>query len=74
MLRHNFCRLDDRLVKLVGQKNQKPKFLVFGKYVYMYYTCIDQMCVEVFEKTIRGTEMIDHSFERKFRGVWNRLC
>ena len=38
------------------------------------YTCIDQICVEVFEKTIRGTEMIDHSFERKFYGVWNRLC
>ena len=38
------------------------------------YTCIDQICVEVFEKTKRGTEMIDHSFERKFYGVWNRLC
>ena len=37
-------------------------------YVYMH-TCIDQICVEVFEKTIRGTEMIDHSFERKFYGV-----
>ena len=36
--------------------------------VYMY------RCVEVFEKTIRCTEMIDHSFERKFYGVWNRLC
>ena len=35
------------------------------------YTCIDQICVEVFEKTIRGTELIDHSFERKFYGVWN---
>ena len=41
--------------------------------IYMY-TCIDQICVEVFEKTIRDTEMIDHSFERKFYGVWNRLC
>ena len=30
------------------------------------YTSIDQICVEVFEKTIRGTVMIDHSFERKF--------
>ena len=37
-------------------------------------TSIDQICVEVFEKTIRGTEMIDHSFEKKFYGVWNRLC
>ena len=30
------------------------------------YISIDQICVEVFEKTIRRTEMIDHSFERKF--------
>ena len=41
-------------------------------HVYMY-TSIDQICVEVFEKTIRRTEMIDHSFERKFYGAWNRL-
>ena len=41
--------------------------------MYMY-TSIDQICVEVFEKTIRRTEMIDHSFERKFYGAWNRLC
>ena len=27
---------------------------------------IDQICVEVFEKTIRRTEIIDHLFERKF--------
>ena len=33
------------------------------------YRAIDQICVEVFEKTIRGTEMINHSFERKFYGV-----
>ena len=30
------------------------------------YTSVDQVCVEVFEKTIRSTEMIDHSFERNF--------
>ena len=35
---------------------------------------IDQICVEVFGKTIRRTEMIDHSFERKLNGAWNRLC
>ena len=35
---------------------------------------IDQIGVEVFGKTVRRTEMIDHSFERKFDGVWNRLC
>ena len=37
------------------------------------YTSIDQICVEVFEKTRRGPEMIDHSFKRKFYGVWNRF-
>ena len=34
-------------------------------HVYMYRS----KCVEVFEKTIRGTEIIDHSFKRKFYGV-----
>ena len=32
-----------------------------------------RICVEVFEKTIRRTEIIDHLFERKFYGAWNRL-
>ena len=27
------------------------------------YKCIYNFCVEVFEKTISRTEMIDHSFE-----------
>ena len=40
----------------------------------MYYIYIYQICVEVFGKTIRRTEMIDNSFERKLNGVWNRLC
>ena len=31
-------------------------------YVYIYI-CIYNFCVEVFEKTISRTEMIDHSFE-----------
>ena len=36
----------------------QPNFLVFGiTYVYIF-------CVEVFEKTISRTEIIDHSFER----------
>ena len=35
----------------------------------MYYTSIDQICVEVFEKTIKRTDMIDHSFEKKFYGA-----
>ena len=30
--------------------------------------------VEVFEKTISRTDVIDHSFERKFNGVCFRLC
>ena len=30
-------------------------------------------CVEVFEKTINRTEMIDPSFERKFYGACYRL-
>ena len=34
--------------------------------------CIDQICIEVFEKTIRRTEIID-LFERKLNGAWNRL-
>ena len=35
-------------------------------YIYIY---IDQICVEVFGKTIRLTEMIEHSFERKLNGA-----
>ena len=31
-------------------------------------------CVEVFEKTISPTEIIDHSFERYYNGVCYRLC
>ena len=38
----------------------QPNFLVFGKYIYI---CIDNFCVEVFEKTMSRTDMIDHSFE-----------
>ena len=50
------------------------KFAFHGTYVKIkIYRAIDQICVEVFEKTIRGTEKINHSFERKFSGVWNRL-
>ena len=41
--------------------------------MYMY-VCIDNFCVEVFEKTISRTEMIDHSFERIFYGTCYRLC
>ena len=37
------------------------------------YRSIDQICVDVFEKTMRRTEMINHSLERKFYGAWNRL-
>ena len=35
---------------------------------------IDNFCVEVFEKTISRTDVIDHSFERKFNGVYFKLC
>ena len=34
---------------------------------------IYKICVEVFEKTISRTEMIDHSFERKFYEACHRL-
>ena len=35
------------------------------KYFYRhFYRNIYHFCVEVFEKTISHTEMIDHSFER----------
>ena len=39
-------------------------------YMYIY---IDNFCVEVFEKTKSRTYVIDHSFERKFKGVCFRL-
>ena len=43
--------------------------------VYIYiYIYIDQICVEVLWKTIRRKEMIDHSFERKLNGAWDKLC
>ena len=35
---------------------------------------MDILCVEVFEKTLSRTKMIDHSFERKFYGPYYRLC
>ena len=38
------------------------------------YICIYNFWVEVFEKTIRCTKMIDHSLERKFYGARYRLC
>ena len=42
-------------------------------YVYIYIDwLIDKFCVEVFEKTIRRTDMIDHSFERKLYGACYR--
>ena len=47
----------------------QPNFLVFGNITYIYQTSAD-----VFGNTIRCTELIDHSFEKKFYGVRNRLC
>ena len=41
----------------------------FLKYIYNIYN----FCVEVFEKNISRTEMIDHSFERYYNGVCYRL-
>ena len=35
---------------------------------------IYKICVEVFEKTVSPTGMIDHSFERKFYEACHRLC
>ena len=49
------------------------KFRAFRSSVRFEVPCVSN-CVEVFEKTISRTEMIDHSFERKFFGAWNRLC
>ena len=37
------------------------------------YVCIYNFCVEVFEKTISHTKMIDHSLERYYNGVCYRL-
>ena len=42
-------------------------------YIYIYYIYIDKICVEVFGKTIRRTEMINPLFERKLNGAWNKL-
>ena len=47
----------------------QPNFLVFGDIIYLY---IYNFCVEVFEKTISPTEIIDHSFERCYNGVCYR--
>ena len=33
-----------------------------------------KICVSVLEKTISRTEMIDHSFKRKFYEACHRLC
>ena len=35
---------------------------------------IYKICVEVFEKSISRTEMINHYFERKFYEACHRLC
>ena len=35
---------------------------------------IYKFSVEVFEKTLSRTKMIDHSFKRKFYGVYYMLC
>ena len=33
-----------------------------------------KFCVEVFEKTLGRTKMIDYSFEKKFYGAYYTLC
>ena len=40
---------------------------------YTLYRIHDRYIVEVLEKIMRRTEMIDHSFERKFYGACYRL-
>ena len=65
-----------------GRKNSSESSCYAYIYCYSYVFTqlykslkyIDQICVEVFGKTIRRTEMIDHSFERKLNGAWNGLC
>ena len=53
----------------------QSKFLVFGKYRDTHIDIeIYKICVEVFGKTVSRTEMIDHSFERKFYVACHRLC
>ena len=43
---------------------------IYNIYTHVYmYTSIDRICVEVFEKTIRGTEMTTHS-----KGNFMELC
>ena len=49
------------------------KLFGFWYNVHIYIE-IYKICVEVFEKTISRTEMIDHSFKRKFYGACHRLC
>ena len=45
--------------------NNIDKYLIIKKYIYTYRWKTYHFCVEVFEKTIIRTEMIDHSFESK---------
>ena len=52
-------------------------YIYIDLYIYIYisiYIYIDQICVKVFGRTVSRTEVIYHSLERKFYGVWNRPC
>ena len=46
----------------------RTQIKIYASYIYIY-----NFCIEVFEKTINHTEMIDPSFERKFYGACYRL-
>ena len=55
----------------IGHRNLR---LTEHKLRHMHHVYIDNFSVEVFEKTISRTDVINHSFERKFNGVCFRLC
>ena len=66
------------MLKLQRRALMWPNNLCARLYIHNIYIYIDietyKICVEVFEKTVSPTEMIDHSFERKFYKACHRLC
>ena len=48
---------------------------IYGARLYIeIYIEIYKICVEVFEKAVSPSEMIDHSFKRKFYEACHKLC
>ena len=61
--------LDDQTLLLADHK-----ILRFEIRISLKSKTVDILYVEVFEKTLSRTKMIDYSFERKFYGTYYRLC